>query len=160
KRDTLPFYSKPGFWITIGVLLILVLLKDTIGTAAPLLKKPLDALGVLVLHKASLILIAFPVMVHQITRLTGVQLASISNALEPVAYAADFATASSAGHIAAAGVSLVAGAIVTIVMWTMGHVVDVLCLLSPFPLLDVLLKGLRNAVVLGLAVLAVLSPRT
>jgi hypothetical protein len=70
KRNTLPFYSKPGFWIAIGILLLLVLLKDTIGAAAPLLKKPLDALGVLVLHKASLILIAFPVMLHEVSTLT------------------------------------------------------------------------------------------
>jgi hypothetical protein len=159
KRDTLPFYSKPSFWITIGVLLLLVLLKDTIGAAAPLLKKPLDAVGVLVLHKASLILIAFPVMLHQIAGLTAVQ-SALSNTLDPVVYAADFGTAASAGHFAAVGLSLIAGAIITIIMWTIGHGVDVLCLLSPFPLLDVLLKGLRNTVVLGLVVATVLSPRT
>jgi len=141
-------------------MLLLVVLKDTIGAAAPLLKKPLDALGVLVLHKASLILIAFPVMLHEISRLTGVQLAALGNTLEPVAYAADLGTASSAGHIAVTGVSLIAGAIITIIMWTVGHIVDVLCLLSPFPFLDLLLKALRNTVVLVLAITTVLSPRT
>jgi hypothetical protein len=158
ERAALPFYSKPIFWIVIAILLILVLLKDTIGGAAPLLKKPLDALEVLVLNKASLILIAFPVMVHQIGGLTGTNFGTLFTTLEPVAYAADYGTAQSAAHIAAAGVSLVAGAVVTVVMWMIGHVIDVLCLLSPLPFADLLLKGFRNAVVLALAVVTVLSP--
>jgi hypothetical protein len=160
ERAALPFYSKPVFWISISIVLILVFLKDTIGGAVPLLKKPLDALEVLVLNKASLVLIAFPVMVHEVASLTGVQLTELFAALEPVAYAADFSSAwPSAGHIAAAGVALVAGVIVTFVMWVTGHLLDVLCLLSPFPLVDLLLKGFRNAVVVILAVVTVLSPR-
>jgi hypothetical protein len=160
ERAALPFYSKPAFWISISIVLILVFLKDTIGGAVPLLKKPLDALEVLVLNKASLVLIAFPVMVHEVASLTGVQITELFTALEPVAYAADFSSAwPSAGHIAAAGVALVAGVIVTFVMWVTGHVLDVLCLLSPFPLVDLLLKGFRNAVVVALAVITVLSPR-
>jgi hypothetical protein len=159
ERAALPFYSEPIFWISIGIVLILVLLKDTIGGAVPLLKKPLDALEVLVLNKASLVLIAFPVMLHQITSLTGIKLTELFTGLEPVVYAAGFSDVGSAGNVAAAGVSLVAGIIITVVMWVIGHVLDVLCLLSPFPFVDLLLKGFRNAVVLALGVLTVLSPR-
>jgi len=159
ERAALPFYSKPVFWISISIVLVLVFLKDTIGGAVPLLKKPLDALEVLVLNKASLVLIAFPVMLHEVASLTGVQLAEFFTALEPVAYAADFSTSPSVGHVAAAAVTLVAGAIITFVMWITGHVLDVLCLLSPFPVVDLLLKGIRNTVVLALAVITVLSPR-
>jgi hypothetical protein len=158
-KAALPFYSNPSFWIPISILLLLVLLKDTIGGAAPLLKKPLDALEVLVLNKASLILIAFPVMIHQIVALTGAQLSQFITAVEPVAYAADFSSRGSVGHVAAVIVGLVAGVVVTCVMWVIGHVFDVLCLLSPFPLVDLLLKGFRNGVVLALAVTTVLSPR-
>jgi hypothetical protein len=158
-RAALPFYSEPIFWIPIAIVLILVFLKDTIGGAVPLLKKPLDALEVLVLNKASLVLIAFPVMIHQITSLTGVKLTELFIPLEPVAYAADFSVGPSAGHVTAAVVALVAGIIVTFVMWVTGHVLDVLCLLSPFPIVDLLLKGIRNAVVLALAATTVLSPR-
>jgi hypothetical protein len=158
ERAALPFYSRPIFWSTVGIILILVLLKDTIGGAAPLLKKPLDALEVLVLNKAALILIAFPVMIHEISRVTGVQLTDVFTALEPVAYAADFSGFGSATHIAAAAVSLVAGLVITCVMWMTGHVLDVLALLSPFPFLDLLLKGFRNTVVLALGVVTLLSP--
>jgi hypothetical protein len=159
ERAALPFYSKPIFWISISIVLVLVFLKDTIGGAVPLLKKPLDALEVLVLNKASLVLIAFPVMIHQVTSLTGIQLTAFFTALEPVAYAADFSGSASAGHIAAGIAGLVAGFIVTFVMWVTGHVLDVLGLLSPIPLVDLLLKGIRNTVVLALAVMTVLSPR-
>ena len=158
-RVTLPFYSKPGFWIPIGILLILILLKDTIGGAAPLLKKPLDALEVLVLNHGSLILIAFPVAIHEITRLTGVQLAEFFTAVEPVAYAADFSALGPASHGAVVAASLLTGVVVTFVMWVSGHVLDVLSLLSPFPFVDLLLKGLRNGVVLGLAAVTALSAR-
>jgi hypothetical protein len=159
ERAALPFYSKPIFWISISIVLILVFLKDTIGGALPLLKKPLDALEVLVLNKASLVLIAFPVMVHEVATVTGVRLAEFLTALEPVAYAADFSNVASASHVAAAVLTLVAGLIVTVVMWLTGHVLDVLCLLSPFPVVDLLLKGIRNTVVVLLAVTTVLSPR-
>jgi hypothetical protein len=158
ERANLPFYSKPTFWTVIGIILILVLLKDSLGGTAPLLKKPLDALGVLVLNKASLVLISFPVMIHEIDRLTGVKLAAILDTVEPITYAADFGTTSSGGHIAAAGLGIAVGTVVTIVMWMLGQVVDVLCLVSPLPFVDLLLKGLRNAVVLALAVTTVLSP--
>src|SRR5947209_2065547 len=91
-RAALPFYSKPVFWIPVCILLLLVLLKDTIGGTAPVLKKPLDALGVLVVTKASFILIAFPVMLSEITRLTGVRITDPFTAIEPVAYAASGST--------------------------------------------------------------------
>jgi hypothetical protein len=159
ERAALPFYSKPIFWISISIVLILVFLKDTIGGALPLLKKPLDALEVLVLNKASLVLIAFPVMVHEVATVTGVQLAEFLTSLEPVVYAADFSNVASASHVATAAVALAAGVIVTVVMWVTGHVLDVLCLLSPVPVVDLLLKGIRNTVVVLLGVTTVLSPR-
>jgi hypothetical protein len=158
-KPALPFYSKPSFWIPISILLVLVLLKDTIGGAAPLLKKPLDALEVLVVNKAALILVAFPVMIHQIATLTGVQLARVLAAVEPVAYAADLSALGSAGHMAAAVVGIVVGGVVTFVMWVTGHVLDVLGLLTPFPFVDLLLKGIRNGVVLRLVAITMLSPR-
>jgi hypothetical protein len=43
-RATLPFYSRPHFWIPISVLLLLIFFKDSIGSTVPLMKKPLDAI--------------------------------------------------------------------------------------------------------------------
>ena len=48
-----------------AVLVILVMLKDTVGSAAPLLKKPLDAIEVLVVNKAALLFAVFPVVWHE-----------------------------------------------------------------------------------------------
>jgi hypothetical protein len=49
----------------LAVLVILVMLKDTVGSAAPLLKKPLDAIEVLVVNKAALLFAVFPVVWHE-----------------------------------------------------------------------------------------------
>ena len=38
EREKLPLYTRPVFWIPIGVLLILILIKDTVGGLAPLIK--------------------------------------------------------------------------------------------------------------------------
>ena len=44
RRAALPFYCAPPFWISLVILLALVMLKDTVGAAAPFLKKPPDAI--------------------------------------------------------------------------------------------------------------------
>jgi hypothetical protein len=156
QRAALPFYGRPYFWIPIGILLILIFLKDSIGSTAPLLKKPLDALEVLMLNKASLILLAFPVMLQQVAKLMGVKSIGglallLIRAVEPVAHAADLSPIASAGHAALAAVLVAAGFFVTFVVWLLGHSVDVLALLSPFPFVDLLLKGLRSATLLLVA---------
>lgn len=101
-RASLPFYSKPHFWIPIGILLALLFFKDTIGATVHPLKKPLDAIEVLVINKAALVLIAFPVMYHEVSRLTGIR--DISELIQPVVYAAQPGNAlESAGHWARRG---------------------------------------------------------
>src|SRR5215831_4551648 len=164
ERERLPLYTRPVFWIPIGVLLILILIKDTVGGFAPLVKKPLDAAEVLLVNKASLILVAFPVLLHQVARLMGAQSLSGALALLPdsapaVVYAAgpDASTLHTAGHVALGAVLLVIGSVAVVVVWMVGHAFDVLALLSPLPFLDLLLKGFRNAVFAALAVTAVLN---
>jgi hypothetical protein len=155
-RSKLPFYSRPHFWIPISVLLLLIFFKDSIGHTVPWLKKPLDAIEVLVVNKAALVLIVFPVMYHQVSRLTGIQ--DISELIQPVVYAATPTILETAGHWGAAGLMLVAGTIIVLVVWVVGHAADVLALLSPVPFLDVVVKGSRVAVMLAVAGCAILSP--
>ncbi len=154
-RATLPFYSHPHFWIPIGILLLLIFFKDSIGSTVPLLKKPLDAIEVLVINKAALVLIAFPVMLHQVSKLTGIR--DISELLQPVVYASSGAV-ETAEHWGAAALMLTAGTIITLVVWVVGHAADVLALLSPIPLLDLVVKGSRAAVMLAVAGCAVMNP--
>src|ERR1017187_6394421 len=71
QRAQLPFFQRPYFWAPIMLLLVLILIKDTFGGFAPLIKKPLDAIEVLLVNHASLILIVFPVVMNQVARVVG-----------------------------------------------------------------------------------------
>lgn len=155
-RGRLPFYSRPHFWIPIGILLALIFFKDSIGSTVPWLKKPLDAIEVLVINKAALVLIAFPVMFHQVSKLTGIQ--DISELIQPVVYAATPAVLGQAMHWGAAALMLGVGTIITLVVWVVGHAADVLALLSPVPWVDLMVKGSRVAVMLAVSGCAVLNP--
>src|SRR5215472_11799646 len=68
QRGQLPFFDRPYFWIPTVALLVLIFIKDTFGGFAPLIKKPLDAIEVLFVNHAALILIVFPVVMNQVAR--------------------------------------------------------------------------------------------
>ena len=149
QRSRLPFYESPVFWIPVGILLVLIFIKDTIGGFNPLIKKPLDAIEVLLLNKAALVIIGFPVLFHQLEAIAGVNsFRSLFSALEPVVYAARPASdlVSKAGDITLTIIGILTGSAALIVVWLVGHSIDVLLLLSPFPFLDVPLKGIRVAI--------------
>jgi hypothetical protein len=163
QRDQLPLIQKPKFWIPIMLLLVLIFIKDTFGGFAPLIKKPLDAVEVLLVNHAGLVLIAFPVVLNQVERIMGFQSLRELFAYmlsEPAVYAA---TAQSSGVHHAVGVATavlytLVGLVVTFVVWLVGHSFDVLALISPFPFLDFLLKTTRNTIFAVLAITALISP--
>jgi len=134
---------------------------------APLVKKPLDALEVLMLNKASLFLIGLPVVIHESARLLGfASLLDIAALLEPVAYAQSGGAAgagtsglATAGNVLLATLLVVSGCVLTFTVWVVGHAIDVLVLLSPLPFVDIVLKGLRAAACGTLALLTVVEPR-
>jgi hypothetical protein len=162
-RDQLPLIQKPKFWIPIMVLLILIFIKDTFGGFAPLIKKPLDAVEVLFLNHAALVLVVFPVVLEQVARVMGLPSLRglFADALSaPIVYAATAQT-SGAHHalsVATAVLYTVVGLVITFVVWLVGHSFDVLAMISPFPFLDLLLKTMRNTIFAVLAVTSVLSP--
>jgi hypothetical protein len=164
-RGRLPVYEKPKFWIPVGILLILILIKDTIGGFAPLIKKPLDAVEVLLVNKASLLLIGVPVLLHEVAKVMGLNSVSqlftlLTPHFLPVVYAANAdvgTTARAAGNAALAVMLVILGAITMFVVWMIGEAFDVLALLSPFPFLDIFFKGVRNALFLLIALSAFLS---
>jgi hypothetical protein len=165
-RGSLPVYEKPKFWIPVGVLLLLIFLKDTVGGFAPLIKKPLDAIEVLLVNKAALVLVGFPILFHEVAKVFGLDsvaqlFALITPRFLPVVYAASAAdvgsTARAVGNATLAIVMIAVGIVTMIVVWMVGQAFDVLALLSPFPFLDFLLKTVRNGVFVALAVTTVVS---
>jgi len=155
-RAALPFYSRPHFWIPIGILLLLIFFKDSVGGAVPLLKKPLDAVEVLIVNKAALILLAFPVMYHEVARLTGIR--DIASLVVPPVYASTPGALETAGHIGTAAAMLLAGTIITLVVWVVGHAANVLALLSPVPYFDLGVKLFRAAILLTVVGCAIVNP--
>jgi hypothetical protein len=163
QRDQLPVIQKPKFWIPILVLLVLIFVKDTFGGFAPLIKKPLDAAEVLFVNHASLVLVAFPVVLNQVARVMGFQ--SIRGLFAyllrgPVVYAA--APGAGGAHhafsIATAVLYSILGLVITFAVWLVGHSFDVLALISPFPFLDFLLKAVRNTIFAVLTITGLISP--
>ena len=163
QRSQLPFFDRPYFWAPTMVLLVLIFIKDTFGGFAPLIKKPLDAIEVLLVNHASLVLIVFPVVLNQVARVMGyTSLKGLFGYLlsGPVVYAAtiDNPGVHHAFSVATAMLYTIAGLVVAGVVWLLGHCFDVLALLSPFPFVDFLLKLARNVVFAILLVTSIISP--
>jgi hypothetical protein len=109
-----------------------------------------------VINKAALVLIAFPVMFHQVSKLTGIR--DISELIQPVVYAAGPGLLERAADWGGAVLMLLVGTFITLVVWVVGHAADVLALLSPVPWVDLVVKASRVGVMLVVAVCAVMSP--
>ncbi len=161
QRVSLPFYCSPVFWIPLAVLVILVLLKDTIGSAVPLLKKPLDAAEILVVNKAAFVFAVLPVMWHQAAAVSRFQpaLGSLPAELFSTVHAAAPGAPAAAGAAIPMVFAVITGAIVALAVFLTGHALDVLALLSPIPLLDVFFKASRVAVFLAVGILTALNSR-
>jgi hypothetical protein len=163
SRGQLPFFDKPYFWASVMVLLVLIFIKDTFGGFAPLIKKPLDAVEVLLVNHASLILIVFPVVLNQVAQVMGAP--SIKSLFSqmfsgPVVYAAtvDAGAWHSKFSAATAVLYVIVGFAITGVVWLLGHCFDVLALISPFPFVDFLLKAVRNVIFAVLLGTSIVSP--
>src|SRR6516164_7100585 len=164
ERDHLPLIQKPKFWIPVLLLLVLIFIKDTFGGFAPLIKKPLDAVEVLFVNHAGLVLIAFPMVLNEVALVMGLR--SLRGLFAymlgmPVVHAAAAQTSGvhHAFSVATAVLYTVVGLVVTFVVWLVGHSFDVLAMISPFPFLDFLLKTIRNTIFAVLAITALISPR-
>ena len=163
QRAKLPFFDKPYFWVPTIILLVLIFIKDTFGGFAPFIKKPLDAIEVLFVNHAALILIVFPVVMNQVARVLGyTSLKGLFADLlrGPVVYAATVDTGGfhHAFNTATALLYVLAGFVVAGVVWLLGHCFDVLALISPFPFVDFVLKLIRNIVFAVLLGASIISP--
>ena len=158
-RDQLPWYCQPLAWGIGFSLLALCFAKDSLGVALPpLLKKPLDFLE-LFENKASA-LIASTAFVPLIA-------AQMAQRIE--ATAAATSPSETAGMLASDGTLLASTPMLSsfpfgalwlliplsiggfLVVWLLGHAINVLLLLSPFGIIDALLKIIR-LIAIGLIV--------
>lgn len=151
KKDRLPWYARPVFWLPALLLAGAVALKDFGGAVVPTgWKKPLDVAETIESKISGLVATgAFAPLVGAIvsggTARTAHELGTLGLAVVdltpllnvftiPLAMAAFF------------------------VVWLLGHVINVLILISPFGPVDALLKTLRTSLMGSLAVVHFLNP--
>ncbi len=150
QKDKLVWYAKPAFWLPALLLAAAVAFKDVAGAAVPTgWKKPLDAAETIESKVSGLVATgAFAPMVASIFSHSGLtahglntlglgalDLAPLLNILTiPFAMAAFF------------------------VVWLVGHVINVLILISPFGPVDAALKAARTALMGTLTAIHLIDP--
>jgi hypothetical protein len=139
KRPSLPWFAQPWFWAPALLLVSLVFLKDTAGTALPTaLKKPLDIAEVFENKISALVAAgAFIPLIATIMESAGGK----DSCLYQGAMLAAFDPAS-LWNVLTVPLAIV----VFFVVWMVAHVINVLIIVSPFSTVDAALKAVRLAV--------------
>lgn len=161
-KTTLSWYAQPWFWLSSLVLVALVAAKDSLGAAVPAgWKKPLDVADA-VENKVTALLAtgAFvPVIVDQFSKfLADSGGAKTAEFLPAAAGALPLASFDWSPLLTIAMVPFAAA--VFLVVWLLGHAINVLILISPFGQVDAALKGVRVSVMGLLALTSAVSPGT
>lgn len=151
KRANLHWYAQPWFWAPALLVVLLVALKDVLGTAAPTaLKKPFD-IAEAVENKVSGMVAAgtfVPFMVTIFPKATEETTAAL--------HQAGFA-AISMGDVANWLMVPFAVALF-LVVWLASHAINILILISPFTTVDTALKSLRLSVLGLVTITAWINP--
>jgi hypothetical protein len=154
-RGQLPWFAQPWFWIPALVIVGICALKDVFGMAVPaVFKKPFDVLEVIQHKVSALILIgAFVPLVATIYKTSG------------AAVPASFNTTAAHGFLAVVSPAWIyTGALVPalilafFIVFLASNAINILILLSPFPVLDALLKLFRLALLATVVISAFLNP--
>jgi len=151
RRANLHWYAQPWFWGPALLVVLLVALKDVLGTAAPTaLKKPFD-IAEAVENKVSGMVAAgtfVPFMVTIFPKATEETTAALHHA--------GFA-AISMGEVA--NWLMVPFAIALfLVVWLASHAINILILISPFTTVDTALKTLRTSILGMVCITAWVNP--
>jgi hypothetical protein len=158
-RDRLPWYCHPAVWGVGFGLLVLCFLKDTLGTATPtLLKKPLDLVELFENKFSALITSAavVPIIASQMAQ-------AFSDRPHGSSFVAPDAGFASALPVALGFVDprlffIPLSLLAFFAVWVTSHAVNVLIVLSPFGLLDALLKLMKTSVLATVAASTLLNP--
>jgi hypothetical protein len=159
KRDALPWFCHPAAWGCGFGILALCFLKDTLGTAMPgILKKPFDMVelfenkaSALVASSAFVPVIVKEVMTHFADGKSGEMTTAL---LLPIASITGASVVSVSMFVVMTFASIVA----FFAVWLTGHAINVLIILSPFSLVDALLKLSRFAVLLVIGLAYLIAP--
>ena len=151
QRARLPWFAQPWFWIPAFLLVTACFLKDTVGIAAPrLLKKPLDVADAIE-HKISGLVA------------TGAFVPLVIAVFPPAK--PDAALSGASGFLAAIDLSWLGNGLLVplamvafFIVFLASNAINVLILLSPFGVIDAVLKGFRLLVLLTVAVTAFANP--
>lgn len=145
-RDRLPWYARPWFWVPALLLVGLAALKDLWGTGTPaILKKPLDVAELLE-NQLSGLLVGGAIVPLLLLTPAGAPDSSLSAGMGPLAWIEPLSWAGNAALL--------------VVLWVMFagvflvfHAIQVLIVLSPFGVVDLMLK-IARAGLLGTVVAA------
>lgn len=149
RRAKLPWFAQPTFWVPALLLVIFVGLKDVLGNTAPALKKPFD-IAEAVENKVSGLIAAgafvpFVVMVFGDSQVQSAMFSSLG-----------FATADLSWLYNAIMVPI--GIIAFAIVWLVGNAINVLIIISPFPVVDTALKSARLALFATVPVTSAINP--
>src|ERR1043166_1869730 len=141
KKDKLPWYTRPHFWLPALLLVGAVAAKDSFGTVIPPgLKKPLDVAEAIENKISGLV--AAGAFVPIIASIFGHSSSGGSAAVGHPICLAGLATIDFSALLNVLMVPLAMAAFVLV--WLVGHVINVLILLSPIGAVDAALKAFRT----------------
>jgi len=162
--ETLPFYASTGFLVCAGILLVLLVFKDTLGELFPPGKKALDALDVVQnkIFGLAAALAFLPGVAATMKSAVGLGMAHAVNAFLATDAFAAVNMAGAAPHAwletAASVVAYLLAAIAFFAVWGVSHAVNILIFLAPVPLVGAVLKASRLALLAALAIATVIHP--
>ena len=161
QRSKLHWYAHPAFWIPALLLVLLVAVKDIVGTATPVvLKRPFD-IAEAIENKISGLVAAGAFVPLIATIFTAVAPADSGAAAPPAMFAAGFfppmfanGTLDWLGNAVTVPLAIFVFALV----WLVSHTINLLILISPWGAVDAALKAFRLVVLGALTSTAFVNP--
>jgi hypothetical protein len=149
-RAGLAWYCQPWAWGFGFCVLALCFAKDSLGAAAPgLLKKPFDLAELLENQASALVAsVGFVPLVA----------AEVARAMKPVEVPAASLNSGFIAMIDPAWITVPLALVGFAIVWVCSHAINVLIILSPFSLVDTLLKISRTALLAMVAVAFAIAP--
>lgn len=151
QRAGLPWFAQPWFWVPALLLVAIIFVKDTAGTALPTaLKKPLDIAEVFENKISALVAAgAFIPLIATIVQSAG----DADRSLYDGALLAAFNPSALLNVI-----TVPLAIVVFFVVWMVAHVINVLIIISPFTTVDAALKSVRLALLSSVTLTSFADP--
>ena len=158
ERPNLPFFCNPLLWGTGLTLLFFCFLKDVLGALVPAaLKKPADMVELFESKLSALVAstLFVPVVAWEMVQQFGPS-AQIFALPADVQWASVFPSAMAGFDLR--WLVIIPAVLSFLAVWLTSHVINVLVVISPFSLVDSILKMCRNAILAVLVLASAVSP--